>query len=100
MAVRVTVYAARAAAEAVHQSTPARRQVADAMVGIAQPQAAVETGLFRSSYSVEQNGDEVFAVNNDPDAKYIVFGTSDTPPHDELINAGRQFGTYSGWQPK
>lgn len=98
MAIRVTVYAAQAAAEAVRQSTPARRQVAEAMVAIAQPQAAVETGLFKSSYSVEQNGDQVFAVNNDPDAKYIAYGTSDTPPHDELINAGRQFGTYTGWQ--
>lgn len=98
MAARITVYAAQAAAEAVQQSTPARKQVADAMVAIAQPQAAVETGSFKSNYAVEQDGDQVFAVNNDPDAQYIVYGTSDTPPHDELIQAGRQFGKYSGWQ--
>src|SRR5688572_8090780 len=100
MAARVTVYPDQAIAEAIRQSTPERVQIANQMVAIAQPQAAVETGLYKSSYGVEQNGDEVLAFNDDPAAQYIVFGTSDTPPHDELINAGRQFGKYSGWQPK
>lgn len=98
MAARVTVFPAQAIAEALRISTPKRVEIAHKMVGIAQPQAAVETGLFKSSYGVEQSGDRVAAVNNDPDAVYIVFGTEDTPPHDELIEAGKQFGKYSGWQ--
>lgn len=98
--VRVTVFAQRVIAEAYRLSTPKRVQIAEEMVAIAQPQAAVQTGSYKSSYDVETDGDRVFAVNNDPDASYITFGTSDTPPHDELLEAARQFGKYSGWQSK
>lgn len=100
MAARVTVYVQQAMREAYRLSTPRRVQIAHQMVGIARPQAAVETGLWQSSYSVQVDGDRVFAINTDPAAAYIAFGTTDTPPHMELVRAGQQFGRYSGWQPR
>lgn len=100
MAVRVTVFPAEAIRQAYRASTPRRLQIAREMVSTAQPRAKVETGAYRSSYDVEVQGDRVFAVINDPDASYIVFGTVDTPPHTELLVAAGHFGTYSGWQPQ
>lgn len=100
MAVRVTVFPAEAIRQAYRASTPRRVQIAHEMVATAQPRAAVETGSYRSSYGVDVQGDRVFAVINDPDAVFIVFGTVDTPPHTELLVAARHFGNYSGWQPK
>lgn len=100
MGARVTVFRAVAIAEAKRISTPRRVEIAEKMVNIAQAEAAVESGQWQASYHVEVEGDQVLAVNDREAAVYIGFGTSDTPPHDELINAGRQFGTYSGWQPK
>lgn len=97
---RVTVFPADANRQAYRASTPRRVQIAREMVATAQPRAAVETGSYRSSYGVEVQGDRVFAVINDPDASYIVFGTIDTPPHTELLVAAGHFGTYSGWQPR
>lgn len=100
MAVRVTVYAAQAIAEARRISTARRVEIANQMVDIARGEAAVESGAWQAAYHVETSGDQVSAVNDREAAVYIGFGTSDTPPHDELINAGRQFGRYSGWQPR
>lgn len=100
MGARVTVFAAIAIAEAKRISAPKRVEIAEQMVDMAKSDAAVETGQWQESYHVEVNGDQVLAVNDRDDAVYIGFGTSDTPAHDELINAGRQFGTYSGWQPR
>lgn len=99
MGARVTVYLDQAMREAYRLSTPKRVRIAHEMVAIAQPQAAVQTGMWRSSYSVQVDGERVFAVNDDPAAAYIMFGTVDTPPHMELVRAGQQFGRYSGWQP-
>jgi hypothetical protein len=99
MAFRVTVFPAEAIRQAFRASTPRRVRIAHEMVATAQPRAAVETGSYQSSYGVEVRGDRVFAVINDPDASYIVFGTVDTPPHTELLVAASHFGRYSGWQP-
>jgi hypothetical protein len=99
MGVRVTVFPAEAIRQAYLASTPQRVQIANQMVATAQPRAAVETGSYRSSYGVEIRGSRVFAIINDPDASYIVFGTVDTPPHTELLVAASHFGRYSGWQP-
>lgn len=94
---RVIIYPEQARAAALKASTPKRVEIAHEIVGIAQPQAKVLTGSYKASYAVEVSGDKVSAVNNEPDASYIVFGTEDTPPHDELLDAARQFGRYSGW---
>lgn len=98
MAARVTVYAAQAIAEARRISTPKRVQIAHQMVAMAQADAAVQSGAWQAAYHVEVNGDEVLAVNDREAAVYIGFGTEDTPPHEELIQAGMSFGRYSGWQ--
>lgn len=98
MAARVTVYTQQALREAYRLSTPRRVAIARQMVATARGQAAVETGLWQSSYDVQVDGERVFAVNTDPAAKFIAFGTTDTPPHMELVRAGQQFGTYTGWQ--
>lgn len=98
MAARVTVFKAAAIAEAVRISTPERVQIANEMVSMAKAEAAVESGQWQEAYHVEVNGDQVLAVNDREAAVHIGFGTTDTPPHDELINAGRHFGRYSGWE--
>ncbi|MDF2968947.1 MAG: hypothetical protein K0Q93_2725 [Nocardioidaceae bacterium] len=98
MAARVTVYTRQALAEAYRLSTPRRVAIAHEMVASARGSAAVETGLWQSSYSVRADGERVFAINDDPAAVFIMFGTVDTPPHMELVRAGQRYGRYSGWQ--
>jgi hypothetical protein len=96
--IRVTVFPAQAIRDALEASTPQRVRIANEIVAIAQPEAPSVTGAYKGAYGVEQDGDRVSAVNNDPDAAYIVFGTEDTPPHDELLEASKQFGKYTGWE--
>jgi hypothetical protein len=100
MAIRVTVYAAEANRLARRLSTPRRVQIAQEIVSEARSEAAVLTGDYRSGMAVEVNGDNVRAVDNDPDAGYKEYGTSDTPPHAALTNAARRHGRYSGVQPR
>lgn len=81
-------------------STPDRVRIAGEIETGARARAAIETGHFAASYSVETSGDDVAVVNSDEAAAFIVFGTSDTPPHVELIDEARKHGKYSGMTPK
>lgn len=98
MAVRVTVYAGQAIAEARVISGPERVKIANEAAGIARANAPVLTGAYRGGIGVEGGGARVAIVDTDPDAVYKEYGTSDTPAHMALTNAARQFGRYTGWQ--
>lgn len=98
--VRVTVFPDQAIAEARRVSTPQRVEIAHQIAGIAQGNAPVLTGAYRDGIGVEVNGDEVSVVDTDPDSVYKEFGTSDTPAHAVLVEAAKQFGRYTGWQPR
>lgn len=97
---RVVVYTAQALAEARRLSTPKRVEVATRAAGIARSTAPVESGEFQSGVGVEVNGDQVSIVNSDPEAGYKEYGTSDTPAHATMTNAAKQFGRYTGYQPR
>lgn len=81
-------------------STPDRVKIANEIEIGARARAAIETGHFAASYSVETSGDDVAVVNDDEAATFIVFGTSDTPPHAEMIDEARKHGRYTGMTPK
>lgn len=98
--VRVTVYPEQAVREAYHLSTPQRTRIAHQAAGDARQAAPVLTGEYRDGIGVEVSGDDVRIVDNDEDAKFKEYGTSDTPAHATLTNAARRYGRYSGVQPK
>lgn len=81
-------------------STPDRIRIAEQIETASRARAAVETGHYAASYGVEVSGDDVAVVNDDEAATFIVFGTSDTPPHAEMIDEARKFGKYTGMTPK
>lgn len=98
--IRVTVYSRQAIAEAYRASTPRRAEIAHEAASIARGRAPVESGEYRDGIGVEVNGDDVRIVDNDDEAFYKEYGTEDTPAHAVLTDAARQFGRYSGFQPK
>lgn len=96
MAVRVFVYSAQARQAALEISTAKRLEIADQAAGIARSSAPVLTGEYQSGVGVRAGGTDVVLVDDDPEAGYKEYGTSDTPPHMTLTNAARQFGRYFG----
>jgi hypothetical protein len=97
---RITLYPAELERLARRYSTPERVEIANEIESGARARAKVVTGKFASSYGVEVSGEDVTVVNTDPAATYIVLGTSDTPPHAEMIDEARKHGRYSGVKPK
>lgn len=100
MASRVTIYEHQALVEAFHLSTPERVEIAGEIAANAIAAAPVVTGEYRGGIAVEVDGDRVSVVDNDETAFFKEYGTSDTPAHATLTDAARQFGRYSGMQPK
>jgi bacteriophage HK97-gp10 putative tail-component len=98
--VRITVYDQRARADAYRASTEGRAQIAHQAADIARDRAPVDTGEYRDGIGVEVAGDSVRIVDNDDESVYKEYGTEDTPAHATLTDAARQFGRYSGFQPK
>lgn len=99
MGARLQIFPAQAVAEALKASTPKRIEIADAAAGVAAATAPRETGEYAGGVGVEVAGDDVALVNNDPEAFYKEYGTSDTPAHATMTNAARQFGRYEGMTP-
>lgn len=100
MAARVTVFKAASIAEAVRISTPERVQIAEEIAAEAQGDAPVLTGAYRNGIEVVVSGDRVSVVDQDPDAVYKEYGTSDTPAHASITEAAMRHGKYTGWQPR
>jgi len=77
----------------------ALKEQADRGAVVAKAIAPVLTGAFRDSIHVEEQGDGYAIVadshdnENEPDAAYIEFGTSDTPAHHTLADALQSLGT-------
>lgn len=97
---RITVYSERARRDARAISFDDRVEIAEQAAGDARAAAPVYTGAYRDGIGVETAGDRVFIVDNDPDAIYVEFGTVDTPAFAALTDAARQYGRYTGWQPR
>lgn len=100
MGIRVTVFPAEAIRQAFAASTPARARIAEEIVTEARANAPVRTGEYRDGIHSEVDGNRVAVVDDDPEAIYKEYGTSDTPAHAVLTDAARQHGRYSGWQPR
>lgn len=98
--VRITVFAAQSIREADHLSTPTRAEIAHQGAAAARARAPVQTGQYRDGIHAEINGDQVSVVDDDPEAFYKEYGTSDTPAHAVLTDTMRQYGKYSGFQPR
>jgi hypothetical protein len=96
MAVRVFVYSAQARQAALEISTEKRLEIADQAADIARSTAPVLTGEYQAGVGVRASGTDVVLFDDDPEAGYKEYGTSDTPPHQTLTNAARRFGRYFG----
>ena len=90
--------AARQAARLL--STPRRQQIAREIAADARRAAPVLTGEYRDGIHTEFSGADVRVVDDDPDAFYKEYGTSDTPAHAVLTDAARRHGRYRGFQPR
>lgn len=100
MANRITVYDDRARRQARALSFDGRVEIARKAAADARSAAPVYTGEYRDGIDVEVQGDRVFVVDNDDESIFKEYGTSDTPAHASVTDAARQYGRYSGWQPR
>jgi hypothetical protein len=98
--IRITVYAAESISEANHLSTPDRMRIASQIADEARAAAPVLTGAFRDGIGITADGDTIRVVDEDPDAGYKEYGTSDTPAHATLTSTASEFGRYSGIRPR
>lgn len=94
--VRITVYGAQAIAEAAVASVQAREEIARQIAAAATAAAPVLTGAYRDGIHAEGTS----VIDDDPDAFYKEYGTSDTPAHAVLTDAARPYGKYTGMQPR
>jgi hypothetical protein len=92
---RLEIFEAQTYREARHGSTPGRIELAEKAAAKARQIAPVVSGAYRDGVAVETDGDQVFLVDNDPDAFYKEFGTVDTPAHAILSDAARTLGKYN-----
>lgn len=99
MGVRVFVYSAQARQVALEVSADKRTEIASEIASIARGNAPVETGEYRGGIGMSRSGADVMVFDDDPEAGYKEYGTSDTPAHATLTDAARQFGRYTGVQP-
>lgn len=97
---RVTVFDDQARREARRISLDDRVEIARQAAGDARASAPVYTGEYRDGIDVSVQGDRVFIVDDDEEAIFKEYGTSDTPAHAALTDAARQHGRYSGWKPR
>lgn len=100
MASRVTVFREQALREALAASTSKRVEIAHRIEAESQASAPVQTGEYRDGIHVEQSGDRVSVVDDDPESIYKEYGTSDTRAHATLTDTARRYGRYSGYQPR
>lgn len=96
--IRVTLYRAELLTEARRISTDQRVEIAHQAAGEAIADAPVLRGDYRDGIGVETDGDQVSIVDNDPDAVFKEYGTSDTPAHMTLTEAASRHGKYTGWE--
>lgn len=102
MAARLIIYKGRvrryAAREGSHED---RVEIAEKIAADARPLAPVVSGDYRGGIEVEQSsGFRVSVVDEDENAIYKEYGTSDTPAHAALTAAAMKYGRYRGMRPR
>ncbi|MEJ6019874.1 hypothetical protein [Corynebacterium sp. H113] len=97
---KLTLFQQELRRETRQESTKKRRDIAGKIAADARSSAPVVTGAYRGGIGVEEDGDTVMVVDNDPDAIHKEYGTSDTPAHAALTNAAMAYGKYSGMRPR
>lgn len=99
---RIEIYRDQSRQEAFMESTGDRAEIAHAAADIARANAPVQSGEYRDGIGVIVDEGEglVQLIDSDPEAEFKEYGTSSTPAHAVLINAGSEFGKYSGVQPR
>lgn len=100
MAARVTIYGEAAIRQAMRTTVADRTRIAEAIAADARSSAAVLTGEYRDGIGVEVAGEQPRVVDTDPESIHKEYGTSDTPAHAALTDAARQYGKYTGTQPR
>jgi hypothetical protein len=96
----ITLYGPQLAAEVMEAATDGRIQVAEAIAAQARADAPVKTGEYRDGIGIQVQGDDVRVVDEDEDAGYKEYGTHNTPAHAVLTDTARQYGRYTGVQPR
>lgn len=99
MGVRVFVYSAQARQAAMEISTEQRAQIASQIADVARSSAPVLTGEYKGGIGTSVDGVDVQVFDDDPEAGFKEYGTSDTPAHATLTDAARRFGRYTGTTP-
>ncbi|WP_280449958.1 HK97 gp10 family phage protein [Nocardia brasiliensis] len=92
---RLEIFAAQTYREASKGSKPERLTMAKRAAAKARQIAPVVSGAYRDGVAVEEDGDDVFLVDNDPLAFIKEFGTVDTPAHAILTDAARELAQYN-----
>lgn len=100
MTARLTIVGDLVERMAAGMSTPRRQQIAREIAAEARASAPVLTGAYRDGIGTEFRRTVVRVVDEDPDAIYKEYGTSDTPAHAALTDAARARGRYRGWRPR
>ncbi|WP_418346170.1 HK97 gp10 family phage protein [Rhodococcus pyridinivorans] len=100
MTARVVIFPSRARTRAWQLSKADRVEIANTAAQQARAAAPVVTGDYRDGIGVVIDGDRVYLVDDDPDAVFKEYGTSDTPAHAALTDSARRHGKYRGWKPR
>jgi len=92
---RLQIFEAAVYSQAKRGSLPGRREMAEEAADEARRLAPVVSGAYRDGVAVEEEGDNVFLVDNDPLAYIKEYGTVDTPAHAILTDASRKLARYN-----
>jgi len=97
---RVVIFPRRVRERAWQISRQERIDIAEQAARQARASAPVVTGEYRDGIGVVVDDNRVYLVDDDPDAVFKEYGTSDTPAIASLTDAARRHGHYSGWRPR
>ncbi|AKV58864.1 hypothetical protein AK829_06455 [Corynebacterium riegelii] len=98
---KLTIYRRRVRRYAAREGSFAdRKRIAQEIMIEARPLAPVLTYAYRGGIAVEIDGQDVSVVDNDEDAVYKEYGTSDTPAHAALTTVAMKYGRYRGMRPR
>lgn len=92
---RLEIFAGQTYREARKGSKAERKAMAEKAAAKARQIAPVHSGAYRDGVAVEEDGDDVFLVDNDPLAFIKEYGTVDTPAHAILTDAARSLAQYN-----
>lgn len=101
MVAHLTIYRDRVRRYAAREgSIKDRVEIAEKIAADARPLAPVVSGDYRGGIDVKQSsGFRVSVVDEDENAIYKEYGTSDTPAHAALTTAAMKYGRYRGMRP-